>query len=48
MNNAEKLISDMEDTIMEITQSEQQTENQMTKHKSNMRDLWDNIKQANL
>ena len=48
MNNAEELISDMEDRIMEITQSEQQTENQMKKHESNIRDLWDNIKQASL
>ena len=38
----------MEDKIMEITQSGQQTENQMKKHESNIRDLWDNIKQANL
>ena len=33
---------------MEITRSGQQTKNQMKKHKSNIRDLWDNIKQANL
>ena len=33
---------------MEITHSGQQTENQMKKHESNIRDLWDNIKQANL
>ena len=33
---------------MEITQTEQQTENQMKKHESNIRDVWDNIKQANL
>ena len=33
---------------MEITQSGQQTENQMKKQESNIRDLWDNIKQANL
>uniref|UniRef100_A0A8D0TTD4 L1 transposable element RRM domain-containing protein n=1 Tax=Sus scrofa TaxID=9823 RepID=A0A8D0TTD4_PIG len=33
---------------MEITQSGQQTENQMKKHESNIRDLWDNIKQANI
>ena len=33
---------------MEITQLGQQTENQMKKHKSNIRDIWDNIKQANL
>ena len=48
MNNTEEQISDMEDRIMEITQSGQQTENQMKKHESNIRDLWDNIKQANL
>ena len=33
---------------MEIAQSGQQIENQMKKHESNIRDLWDNIKQANL
>ena len=38
MNNAEEQISDLEDRIMEITQSGQQTENQMKKHKSNIRD----------
>ena len=48
MNNAEGQISDVEDKIMEITQSGQQTENQMKKHESNIRDPWDNIKQANL
>ena len=48
MNNAEEWISDLEDRIMEITQSRQQTEKQMKKHKSKIRDLWDNIKQANL
>ena len=47
MNNAEEWISDLEDRIMEITQSRQQTDNQMKKHESNTRDLWDNIKQAN-
>ena len=48
MDNAEEWISDLEDRIMEITQSRQQTENQMKKHESNVRDLWDNVKQANL
>ena len=33
---------------MEITQSGQQTENQMKKQESNIRRLWDYIKQANL
>ena len=48
MNNAEGWISDLEDRVMEITQSGRQTENQMKKHESNIRDLWDNIEQANL
>ena len=48
MNNAEERISDVEDRIMEITQSGQETEIQMKKHESNIRNLWDNIKQANL
>ena len=48
MNNEEKHISDLKGSIMEITQSRQQTENQMKKHESNRRDLWVNIKQGNL
>ena len=48
MNNAEEGISDLEHRIMEITQSRHQTENQMKKHKSNIRDLWDAIRWANL
>ena len=44
MNNAEERISAMEDRIMEITQSSQQTENRIKKLESNIRDLWDNIK----
>ena len=48
MNNAEERISDVEDRIMEITQTGQQTKNQMKKHESNIRDLWDNIKLASL
>ena len=48
MNNSEEQISDLEDRIMEITQSRQQTESQMKKYESNIRDLWDNIKSVNL
>ena len=33
MNNAKKRISDVEDRIMELTQTGQQTENQMKKIK---------------
>ena len=47
-NNAEEWISEVEDRIMEITQTGQQTENQMKKHESSARDLWDNVKWANL
>ena len=38
----------MEKRIIEITQAGQQTENQMKKHESNIRHLWDNIKQGKL
>ena len=48
MNNTEEQISDLEDRIKKIIQSGQQTENQMKKHEKSIRDLWDNIKGANL
>ena len=41
-------MSDLQDRIMEITQSGQHIKNQMKKHESNIKDLWDNIKQANI
>ena len=46
MNNAER-ISAVEDRIMEITQDSRQ-KTKWKKHESNKRDLWDNIKWANL
>ena len=46
--NNEEQISDLEDRKIEITQSGQQTESQMKKSESNVRDLQDNIKFANL
>ena len=39
MNNAEERISDVEQRIMEITQSGQQTEKQMEKNERNMRPM---------
>ena len=48
MNNAEEQISDLKDRIMELTQSGQQTENQMKRHERDIRDLQDNIEGANL
>ena len=48
MNNVEERISDLEDRLMESTQSKkEQTESQMKK-KSNITDLRDNITQASL
>ena len=45
-------INDLEDRIMEIIQSEKQTERQIQiqkkKNESNIWDLWDNIKHVNL
>ena len=42
--NDTKQIRDLDDKIMEITQSEQQTKT----NEKNKQDLWDNIKCANL
>ena len=46
MNNAEERISDLEYRIIEITQTGRQTENQMKKYESNIRDIWENMKQT--
>ena len=46
MNNAEEVINDLEDRLIEITQSSQPTENQMKKSKTTI--IWDNIKWTNL
>ena len=49
MNNAEERISDLEDRVMETTQSKQQTKSLIKKkNKSNTRDLWANIKWVSL
>ena len=48
MNNAQGWVRDLKDRIMEITQSEQQTESQMKKWTQYKRDLLDNIKPTNL
>ena len=48
MNTIEEQISDLDDRIMEITQTGQQTENKMKKQERNIRDLLYNINLANL
>ena len=42
-NDTEEYIGDLEDRIMEIIQSEQQTERQMKRNKSNIGRLWDKM-----
>ena len=48
MNNVEQCIRDLEDRLVEITESGQQTENQMKKHERSIRDLWNKIEWTNL
>ena len=43
ITEAEKWISDLEDTMIEIT-AEQNKEKRMKRNEENLRDLWDNIK----
>ena len=44
MNNVEERISNLEDRIMEITQSKQQAESKKkNKKKAIIRDIWNNI-----
>ena len=45
---AEELISDLEDKIVEITTTEQNKEKRMKRIEESLRDLWDNIKQTNI
>ena len=46
---AEEQINDLEDRMVEITASEQNTQKRMEKKKEDsLRDLWDNIKRTNI
>ena len=48
LTEAEELISDREDKIVEITTTEQNKEKRMKRIGDSLRDLWDNIKRTNL
>ena len=48
MNDAEEWTGDLEYRIVEIPQSGLQTENQVKKYESNIKDIWDNVKQAKI
>ena len=44
ITEAEKLISELEDIMVEITAAEQNKEKRMKRNEDSIRDLWDNIK----
>ena len=44
---AEEQINDLEDRMVEITATEQNTEIRMKRNEDSLRDLWDNIKHTN-
>ena len=49
ITDAEEGTSDLEDRMVEITASEQNTQKRMEKKKEDsLRDLWDNIKRTNI
>ena len=48
LGDTEEHISNLENRIMEITQSEQQKGKQIFKNENSLRDLWDNIKHNNI
>ena len=48
ITEAEERISDLEDKIVEITTTEQNTEKRMKRIEDSPRDLWDNIKRTNI
>ena len=47
-SEAEEWISDLEDKIVEITTEEQNKEKRKKRIEGSLRDLWDNIKHANI
>ena len=44
----EEWISDLEDRMVEITATKQNTEKRMKRSKDSLRDLWENIKSTNI
>lgn len=49
LSDTEEYVSDLEDRIIEIIQSEKEREEQLKKiNKSILRELWENIKHTNI
>ena len=44
----EEWMNDLEDRMVEITATEQNTEKRMKRNEDSLRDLWDNIKHTNI
>ena len=45
---AKEQINDLEDRMVEITATEQNTDKRMKRNEDSLRDLWDNINQTNI
>ena len=48
ITEAEDRISEVEDRMVEINVAERKKEKRMKRHEDNLRDLWDNVKHANI
>ena len=48
ITEAKERINDLEDRMVEITATEQNTEKRMRRNEDSLRDLWDNIKCTNI
>ena len=48
INDAEEQTSELEDRMVKITAMEQNKEKRMKRNEDSLRDLWDNIKHANV
>ena len=45
---AEDRISEVEDRMVEINKAQRKTDKRINRNKDNLRDLWDDVKQANI
>ena len=45
---AEDRISEVEDTMVEINETERKKEKRIKRNEDNLRDLWDNVKRPNI
>ncbi|WP_369293882.1 hypothetical protein [Klebsiella quasipneumoniae] len=48
MQEAEERISEVEDSLVEITDAEQKREKRLKTNEESLRELWDNIKCTNI